>query len=256
MGRPSPRLWAIIRKDLLEIFRARGTYYYLPGMFFMSAFFFVSYYSLTNQLADQNASHELVVATTKAFLSSMGYLLPLLYSLFACNLTSAGLVFEKQKRSLESLMVTPVSVRRIWIGKSLGSTLSGVAIGLSMSLIAYCIIAFAEVYPKLHMAIAPGGLAFLSGIVLVPITVFMVSLLVSYIQLIATNPRMGNLVYGLLLLAVWGILFFASYYLPLVGISVNYYPLIFVGLIALLGAGAWLCSRVLTKEKVVLSSKG
>ena len=65
-----------------------------------------------------------------------------------------------------------------------------------------------------------------------------------------------RVILGLLLLAVWGLLFFASYYLPLVGISVNYYPLIFVGLIALLGDGAWLCSRGLTKEKVVLSSKG
>jgi hypothetical protein len=147
-------------------------------------------------------------------------------------------------------------MKRIWIGKSLGASLSGTAIGLAMSVVAYCIIAFAEVYPKIHIAIAPGGLAFLSGLVLVPTTVFLVSLLVSYIQLVATNPRMGNLVYGLLLLVVWGILFFASYYLPLVGASVNYYPLIFLALILLLFAGAYLCSRALSKEKVVLSSKG
>ena len=55
---------------------------------------------------------------------------------------------------------------------------------------------------------------------------------------------------------VWGILFFASYYLPLVGVSVDYYPLIFVGLILLLAGGAYLLSRRLTKDKVVLSSKG
>jgi len=249
-------VWAIIRKDMLEIFRARGTYFYMPGMFFMSAFFFVSYYSLTNQLDQQHASAALALATTRAFLNSMAYLLPVLYSLFACNLTSAGLVFEKQKRSLESLMVTPVSMKRIWMGKSLGASLSGTAIGLAMSVVAYCIIAFAEVYPKIHVAIAPGGLAFLSGLVLAPITVFLVSLVVSYIQLIATNPRMGNVVYGLLLLVVWGILFLASYYLPLVGVSIDYYPLIFVGLILLLSGAAYLCSRALTKEKVVLSSKG
>jgi hypothetical protein len=67
---------------------------------------------------------------------------------------------------------------------------------------------------------------------------------------------MGNLVYGLTLLVVWGVLLFASYYLPLVGVSIDYYPLIFVGLILLLGAGCYPCSRALTKEKVVLSSKG
>jgi hypothetical protein len=47
-----------------------------------------------------------------------------------------------------------------------------------------------------------------------------------------------------------------SYYLPLVGVSIDYYPLIFVGLILLLSGGCYLCSRGLTKEKVVLSSKG
>jgi ABC-type Na+ efflux pump permease subunit len=250
------RVWAIIRKDMLEIFRARGTYFYLPGMFFMSAFFFFSYFGLVRQLDQQNASPALVLESSRAFLNSLGYLLPVLYSLFACNLTSAGLVFEKQKRSLESLLATPVGMKRIWMGKSLGASLSGTLVGLVMSVVAYCIIAFAEVYPKIHVAIAPGGLAFLSGLVLVPITVFLVSLLVSYIQLVATNPRMGNLVYGLLLLVVWGVLFFASYYLPLVGASVNYYPLIFLALILLLSGGAFLCSRALTKEKVVLSSKG
>jgi ABC-2 type transport system permease protein len=250
------RVWAIVYKDLLEIFKARGTYFYVPGMFLMSAFFFFSYFSLTRQLADAHASPATVLAATRAFLNSLGYLLPVLYALFACNLTSAGLVFEKQKRSLESLLATPVSVKRIWVGKSLGASLSGYLFGVGMSVLAYCIIAFGEVYPRIHQAIAPGGLAFLSGLVLVPAVVFAVSLIVSYIQLIATNPRMGNLVYGLLLLVVWGILFFASYYLPLVGVSVNYYPLIFLGLIVLLSGGAYLCSLGLSKEKVVLSSKG
>ena len=250
------RVWAIVRKDILEIFRARGTYFYMPGMFIMSSFFFVSYYSLVHQLAQENASPALVLATSRSFLNSLVYLLPMLYSLFACNLTSAGLVFEKQKRSLESLLATPVSMKRIWIGKSLGASVSGTMVGMAMSVVAYCIIAFAEVYPHVHAAIAPSGLAFLSGLVLVPATVFLVSLIVSYIQLVATNPRMGNLVYGLLLLVVWGILFIASYYLPLIGVSVNYYPLIFLSLILLLSSGAYLFSRALSKEKVVLSSKG
>jgi len=246
------RVWAIIRKDVLEIFRARGTYFYIPGMLLMSAFFFFSYFGFTRTLRQQNASPALVLDASRAFLNSLAYLLPVLYSLFACNLTSAGLVFEKQKRSLESLLATPVSVKRVWVGKSMGAALSGVIIGLAMSIIAYCIIAFGEVYPRIHTAIAPSALAFLSGLVLVPATVF----LVSYVQLVAANPRMGNLVYGLTLLVVWGALFFASYYLPLVGVSIDYYPLIFVGLILLLSGGCYLCSRGLTKEKVVLSSKG
>ena len=78
----------------------------------------------------------------------------------------------------------------------------------------------------------------------------------TYIQLIAVNPRMGNLVYGAALLFVWGGLFFASYYLPREGVSIDYYPLIFMGLIVLLSAVCYLLSLRLTKERVVLSSKG
>lgn len=55
---------------------------------------------------------------------------------------------------------------------------------------------------------------------------------------------------------IFGCLFLASYHLPPVGVSIDYYPLIFVGLILLLSGAASLCSRALTKEKVVLSSKG
>jgi ABC-type Na+ efflux pump permease subunit len=250
------RVWAIMVKDIREIFRARGTYFYLPAMLLMSAFFFFSYYSFTDALHKQNASPEVVLAASRSFLNGLAYFLPALYALFACNLTSAGLVFEKQKRSLESLLVTPVSVKRVWLGKSLGASLSGTLIGLGMAVLAYCIIAFAEVYPQIHVAVAPSGLAFFSGLILVPIVVFLVSLVVSYIQLVATNPRMGNLVYGLLLLLVWGVLFLSSYFLPLVGISIDYYPLIFLGLIILLGALGFVLSLRLNKEKVVLSSKG
>ena len=99
-------LWAIVRKDVLEIFRARGTYYYIPAMLVMSSFFFINYSDLTKALGRQNASPAEAYLATKSFLNTVAYLLPLLYCLFASNLTSAGLIFEKQKRSLESLLVT------------------------------------------------------------------------------------------------------------------------------------------------------
>jgi ABC-type Na+ efflux pump permease subunit len=251
-----PRLWAIVRKDVLEIFRARGTYYYIPAMLVMSSFFFINYSDLTKALGRQNASPAEAYLATKSFLSTVAYLLPLLYCLFASNLTSAGLIFEKQKRSLESLLVTPVSVKRVWIGKALGAGLSASAMGLAVGVFAYLVMAFGEVYPQIHRAIAPSGLAFLSGLVLVPTVVFLVCLVVTYIQMIAVNPRMGNLVYGIALLFVWGGLFFASYYLPRQGVSIDYYPLIFLGLIFLLAAICYLLSLRLTKERVVLSSKG
>jgi ABC-2 type transport system permease protein len=250
------RLWAIVSKDLLEVFRARGTYYYIPAMLVMSTYFFINYFNLAKMLDRQNATPDEIYLASRSFLNTIAYLIPVLYCLFAANMTSAGFIFEKQKRSLESLLVTPVSVRRVWIGKALGASLSASIIGIVVGVFAYLVIALAEVYPQIHRAIAPDGLAFLSGLVLVPTTVFLVCLIVTYIQLVATNPRMGNLVYGVVLIFVWGGLFFASYFLPLWGFTISYYPLILLGLILVLAAVCGLFSRRLSKEKVVLSSKG
>ncbi len=250
------KAWIIARKDFGEVFFSRSTYAYIPVMLLMSSYFFFSYFGLIGQLEDQNASAETVYLASRVYLTNIAYLIPILYSLFATNMGSAQLLIEKSKRSLESLLVTPVSVRTVWIGKSLGAAMVGVVFGLSLSVFAYLVISLAEVLPQTHRYIAPEGLAFLSGLVLVPAIIFLVAALLAYVQMIATNARVANLANVATLLVVWGVLFFASVYLPLKGISIGYYPLIFVGLILLLAGGCLLCSRALSKERVVLSSKG
>jgi ABC-type Na+ efflux pump permease subunit len=250
------KIWIIARKDITEVLTSRSTYAYVPAMLLMSSYFFFSYFSLTGQLERQNASEETVYLASRVYLTNIAYLIPILYSLFACNMGSAGLLIEKSKRSLESLLVAPVSVRTVWLGKSLGAATVGVIFGLTLSIFAYLVISLGEVLPRTHRFIAPEGLAFLSGLVLVPIIIFLVAALLAYVQLIVTNARTANLAMVATLLVVWGVLFFASIYLPLKGVSISYYPLIFVGLILLLTGGCLLCSRALSKERVVLSSKG
>jgi ABC-2 type transport system permease protein len=250
------RIWTIARKDIVETFRSRSAYAHIPAMLLMSAYFFFSYFGLVATLSRQNASPETVVVASRVFLTNLAYLLPILYSVFACNMALAGLLLEKGKRSLESLLVTPVSVRAVWLGKSFGAAVIGVAFGLSVSVFSYLVISLGEVLPRIHRAIAPDGLTFLSALVLVPLIIFLVGLLLSYVQLVTTNPRVANLASVGALLLVWGALFFAALYLPLKGLSISYFPLIFVGLILLLAAVCAVLSRGLSKEKVVLSSKG
>jgi ABC-2 type transport system permease protein len=249
-------VWVIARRDLGEIFHSKSTYLYVLPMLAMSAFYFFGLFGVVNGLQTQGASAATVDQAARSYLAGIAYVIPLLYCLYACNLTSATLPLEKSKRTLESLMATPVSIRRIWVAKSLGASLAGVAVGLGAAVIAYLIIALAEVWPRLHILVAPGGLAFLSGVVLVPLLIFGVTLLASYVQLVVTNVRIANVIYVVLLLVIWGALFVVSYYLPQRGVSINYYPLIYLGLILLLGVAAVAASHRLTKERVVLSSKG
>ena len=54
-----------------------------------------------------------------------------------CGVFSAyAIIMDKAKRTLESLLATPVSLRQIWLGKSLAVALPSVAIALLVSLLA------------------------------------------------------------------------------------------------------------------------
>jgi len=68
---------------------------------------------------------------------------------------------------------------------------------------------------------------------------------------VITNPRIGNFVFS----GIFFLLLFGMNALGGLGISLNYLPLIYLGVIVLCAVIAWILSRSLTKEKVLLSSK-
>jgi hypothetical protein len=126
-----------------------------------------------------------------------------------------------------------------------------VAIALAVSLVGYLVINFLLVIPYTHGFIVPDLWVILTDLVLVPILMFFVVALVIYFQLIVSNPRVANLVFT----AVFLLLFFGSNVITEEGLVVNY-SLIYAGLIALCGVLTYILSFSLTKEKVILSSKG
>ena len=117
----------IARKDLSEVLGSRSTYLYIFVMLIASSSYFVSYFPITDTLKRQGASPETVLAVSRSFLTSIAYIIPILYCFFASQTSISIVVLEKTKRTLESLMAAPLTIREIWLAKSIAVSVSGIA---------------------------------------------------------------------------------------------------------------------------------
>jgi ABC-2 type transport system permease protein len=245
------RLWVIASKDIREVLRSRSTYLYIALLFFLSFTYFSRFTTVINTAFDNNASQEIINEISQLFLDSIASTLPMMYSILMCTIFAAySVVVDKVKRNLESLMVSPISIKQIWMAKTLGVALPSMLIALGVTLIAYLVMSFILVIPYTHVFIIPSLMVILIDLVLVPILIFFVVSLVIYLQLIISNPRVANLIFtGLFLL-----LYFGSNIITGAGYEINY-ALIYLGLIILCGGLTYIFSLLLTKEKVILSNK-
>ncbi len=249
------RAWIISRKDMREIFHSKSTYLYIFVMLLASSSYFFSYFSIADSLTRQNADPATLRAVSAAFLNSIAYIIPVLYCFFACQISISIVVTEKTRGTLESLMATPLTIREIWLGKAIAVTIPSVAVGLAVSVFAYLVIALGEVAPKVHAYLAPSPLAIVSGLIVVPFLVFSGVMLVTYVQLIISNPRVSNMVFVAIFIVVLGVLLLAVYSLPGGGLNPRYYVPIFLILAVIMAALSNTLSRSLTKERVVLSTR-
>jgi ABC-2 type transport system permease protein len=242
------KLWVIAVKDIGEAFRSKSTYFYILIMAVLSVTYISNYTVHVNSLTNQRAIKDY----SRIFLNIVAYTLPMMYSIFICTIfANYSVVLDKAKRNIESLMATPVSIRQIWVGKSLAITLPSLAIGLAISIIVYVIINIGFVVPKAHLFVVPSALAIVSVFILIPLSLFSVVMIVTEIQLTITNPRIASLVFT----GIFILLIFSINALGGLGLSVGYYALIYVGVIVLCALIALILARSLTKEKVLLSSK-
>jgi ABC-type Na+ efflux pump permease subunit len=242
------KLWIIARKDIREAFRSRSTYLYIALLFFLTFTYFSSYSSLIENVTVQAE----INAKSLVFINSIVSTLPMMYAILICTIFAAySVIVEKTKRNLESLMATPVSLNKIWLGKSLAVTLPSVVIALGVTLLGYIIMSVFLIIPHTKVILVPGALEIVTALVIVPCLIFSVVTLVVYLQLVIANPRIANLAFtGIFLL-----LFFGGNVIAQMGLNWNF-SIIYLIVIAVCGAASLLLSRSLTKERVMLSSKG
>jgi ABC-2 type transport system permease protein len=245
------RLWVIARKDIRESLRSRSTFIYLIVMFVLSISYFSSYSARMDSVLAGHPTAEVIRQNSQAILDSFASVLPMMFSIWICTIFATyAVVVEKAKRNLESLMVTPLSLKQLWMGKVLAVALPSVIAGLSISVIIYMAMNFIKVIPQVGTFLWPGWVVWINAFILVPCLVFAIVSLVTYLQLIMGNPRFASFIF----LAIFFLLFFGMNILAGMGIFANF-ALIYLGVAVICGALSWLLSRSLTKERVMLSSK-
>jgi ABC-2 type transport system permease protein len=175
--------------------------------------------------------------------------------LFSCMVTWATdpIAKEKAKGPIESLLATPLTARAVWIGKSLAIFLPAYVIGLIATLIVILAMNLASILPATGHFVLPLPEAFTSFLFL-PLLMFALILLGVIFSLI-TNPVIGQTIIiflGVLLLQVVGQVGGRIWWL----LASWDYALYNLAGAALFGMIAFYLSCSLSKERIILSSKG
>jgi hypothetical protein len=246
------RFKVIAGKDIREAISSRSTYLYIALLLFLTFTYFSNFTGVINRAIESNSSQDEIIQVSRIFLNSIASTLPMMYSVLMCTIFAAySVIVDKAKHNLDSLMVMPISLKQIWMAKTLGVTIPSVLIALGVSVVGYLVMNFILVIPYTRSFIAPDWSIILTDLVIVPVLIFFIVALVIYFQLVISNPRVANLVFtGIFLL-----LFFGANIITQFGLKINY-NLIYLGLIVLCCGLTYIFSLFLTKEKVILSSKG
>jgi ABC-2 type transport system permease protein len=238
------KIWVIAKKDIGEAFRSRSTYFVVIIMIVLTAIYIMSY---TETVKDYNKQQ--AITYSRIFLDSLAYIMPMMFSIFVCSVfANYSVIVDKAKRNIESLMATPVNIKQIWLGKSLAVTLPSLMVGITIAVLSYFVMNIWFVTPKTGIFIIPDIWAIVSAVLFVPALLFTIVAIVTYIQLVVTNPRIGNFVFsGIFFLLLIGVNTLSG-----VGLS---FALIYLGVIVLCSVVSYFLSFSLTKERVLLSNK-
>ena len=242
------KILVIAQKDISEVFRAKSTYIVIIIMVVLTISYIVAYETAVKTLSTQQS----IIDYSRSFLNNLSYVLPMMFSIFVCSVfANYAVIVDKAKRNIESLMATPVSINQIWLGKTLAVSLPSLVVGIIIAIISLLVMDIFFIMPKTNSFIFPDLIAGISTIILVPALVFVIVSIVTYIQLVITNPRIGNFVFS----GFFFLLLIGSNIPAMLGLPVSYFALVYLGFIVICGAVAYFLSKTLTKERVLLSSK-
>ena len=236
-------------KDIKEAFRNKSIYIYVAFLFFISFPYLSGLGNILTNLVNQGLNTAILQEESRSFLNVIMYTLPMTLSMLFCTYLSAyALILEKAKRTLESLLATPASLRQVWVGKSLAVFMPSMFVAILVVIVSIIALNMVVIIPKTGNFIFPGVLPIITGLLIIPAVTLGLVMIVSVLQLIMSNPRIGNFAF---------IGFFLGFYmLTITGVSSSWdFSLIYLAVIAVLIIVNVLLSRVFTKERVVLSSK-
>ena len=244
------RVWVVARKDIRDLVSGKF-YIYLIFICLICLPYFDSARNAVNELSKQGMSASDVRLAAQSFLDTMAYTLPVMLAMLLCSVfASYAILMDKTKRAFESLLATPLSLKQIWMGKTIGVALPGMAVGIVVSLAAMVAIDLAIIAPVAGSAVAPAALPIVSALVISPILVFLAVMLISLLQLIMTNPRIPSFAFTVIFMAIY-----ATTVIMKVSSGWNF-GLTYLMAAIVIGIALTFLSRFLTNERTVLSSKG
>ena len=162
------------------------------------------------------------------------------------------LLIDKTKRSLESLLCTPLSLRQFWFGKIMSVFVPSAILGIFFTLLAFCTINIFVVSPEVGHWVYPAAAPLIAILTGVPLAILFLSAMFHLLQLIITNVRIINGIFVVILVFTFSGLIAAP------TLSVSSWSIVYItlGVAAVLAVVTFFLSRLLTKERIILSSKG
>ncbi len=246
------KVWIVAKKDIIEAFKSKITILYILVLFLLPLTYFEVVKDSLNTLIKEGQSPSTIRDTAQALVNIASYTLPLTLAMLICAFFSnSGIVMDKAKHTLESLLATPMSLRKIWLGKSLSVALPSILISLFVTFLIIIFLNIAIINPKVDSFVLPGALSIATSLIITPLMTFLVVAIVSVLQLTIANPRIANLAFSVIFLGIY--IYLQTISKP----SVTwYFALIYLSAMVVLVGITALLDRILTKEKIVLSSKG
>jgi len=242
------KLMVIMKKDLRETFRTKAFYACIGIVIFVMVMLGLGMREAIGTLVEEGNT-----SAIQALLGTLAFMLSLMLMMIFCIYINAfTLTMEKIKRSIESLLCTPLSLKQICLGKTLALFLPSVILGWLFTFGVIAGINQFFIAPELGQFIMPGAAPLVAILVVVPVIFFFLCLLVIALQLIITNIRWVNA-------ALMGTIFAVGFGLsPVLRFGPASWSIVFVSLggTAILALITFLLSPRVTKEKIVLSSKG
>ncbi len=242
-----------VRKDLYDIFHNKAFFMMLAVAVFVLFILTSSFGTNISALQSQGFTGDNMYKAAQSIVGSMFlmmiFMLMLMVSLY---MNAYTVLVEKTKRMLESILCTPVKMTHMWMGKTLATFIPSLGMGVIFGSIALAVLNITTIEPAVGRTVIPDTAYLVATFAAVPVVIFILSSLVIMLQLIMQNVRLIQSVFTALVIASS---FGLSYTFRLSEASwiVVYCVL---GLAAILELAVWLLSKKLTKERIVLTSKG
>lgn len=243
------RLASLIAAHIRESYRHKAVVIVMLGfsVFFIAAFIaLVCFFAILPQARSLEPNSGEVSRYLALLVYGSGFIaMGMNLIIFTANI----LVKEKAQRIYESILGGPVGVRKLWLAKSLGVFLPGLAFCEIIAIAAFLGVDALIIAPRMGFLASPAML--LNGLALVPIVYFPFCCLVILVAL-AGNPVSGNVIANI---AFTILITLAINLVTRAGLDMGSaaFALGNIALAAALGMLVFVLQLRLSKERVVLS---